>query len=100
MARKRSLEQTHRGFHTGAVPSTATPTTCPVCGATPAVTQGEKRHQVMEAHLMTQHKPETLCQREHRTDRPLDWKLDWDAVLHQQSGIWYCEEYGFYLKTE
>jgi hypothetical protein len=100
MARKRSVEQTHRGFNTGSFASRSVPTACPVCGETPAVAKGEKPHQVMEAHLMAQHKPETPCPREHRGDRPLDWKLDWDAVLHQQSGIWYCEECGFYLKTE
>jgi hypothetical protein len=51
MARK-PLEQRHRGFNTGAVPSTSTPKACPVCGETPAVAKGEKRHQVLEAHIM------------------------------------------------
>jgi hypothetical protein len=100
MARKRSLEQTHRGFHTGAVPSTSTPTVCPVCGEMPAVATGEKRHQVMEDHLKSRHQPDVACRREHRTDMPIDWKLDWDAVLHQQPRVWYCSECGFYLTAD
>jgi hypothetical protein len=99
MARK-SLEQRHRGFNTGAAPTAATPTTCPVCGETPAVAKGEKRHQVLEAHLMAQHRPDDPCPREHRTDMPIDWKLDWDAVVHQQPRIWYCGECGYYRPAE
>jgi hypothetical protein len=48
---RRVAAQTHRGFNTGAVPSTSTPTACPVCGETPVVAKGEKRHQVLAAHL-------------------------------------------------
>jgi hypothetical protein len=44
MARKKTLEQSHRGFNTGAAPTAATPKACPVCGETPAVAKGEKRH--------------------------------------------------------
>src|SRR6266850_7889191 len=88
MARKRSLEQTHRGFHTGAVPSTATPTACPVCGETPVVAKGEKRHEVMEAHLKSRHQPDDPCHRTHRTDMPINWKLDWDAVVQESIQIW------------
>jgi hypothetical protein len=97
MARK-PLEQRHRGFNTGAAHSTSTPTTCPVCGETPAVAKGEKRHEVMEAHLKSRHQPDGACQREHRTDWRPDWKLDWDAVLHQQAGIFYCGECGYYYR--
>jgi hypothetical protein len=101
MARKRSMEQTHRGFHTGAVPSTSTPTACPVCGETPAVAKGEKQHQVLEAHIMAQHRPDVACQREHRDDAKVSWKLDWDAVIYQsQKFLWYCVECGFYLKSK
>jgi hypothetical protein len=100
MARKRSLEQTHRGFHTGAAPSTSTPTACPVCGEVPELVKGQKAHEVREAHLMAQHRPEVTCQREHRTDIPIDWKLDWDAVVHQQPKIWFCSECGFYRQAE
>jgi hypothetical protein len=100
MARKKTLEQRHRGFNTGAAPSTSTPTSCPVCGETPAVTKGEKQHQVLEAHIMAQHRPDVACRREHRTDRPIDWKLDWDAVVRGQPSIWYCSECGFYCQAE
>jgi ribosomal protein S27AE len=97
---RRVAAQTHRGFNTGAVPNTATPTTCPVCGETPAVAKGEKRHQVIEAHIMAQHRPDVACQREHRTDIPIEWKLDWDAVVHQQPNLWYCSECGYYRQAE
>ena len=90
MARKRSTEQTHRGFHTGAVPSTSTPTACPVCGETPTVAKGEKPHQVLEAHLLTQHCPDAPCHRTHRTDIQVEWKLDWDSVIQGQPSIWSC----------
>jgi hypothetical protein len=100
MARKKTLEQTHSGFNTRSFASRSVPTTCPVCAETPAVAKGEKPHQVMEAHLIAQHRPDAPCPREHQTDRSLDWKLDWDAVLHHQSGIWYCAECGFYLKAK
>ena len=100
MARKRSPEQTHRGFHTGAPPSTSTPMACPVCGETPTVAKGKKRHQVLEAHLMAQHRPDVACRREHRTDMPLDWKLDWDSVIQGLPSIWYCSECGFYRQAE
>jgi hypothetical protein len=99
MARKRSLEQTHRGFHTGAVPSTSAPTACPVCGETPAVAKGEKRHQVIEVHIRAQHRPDAPCPHEHRSDIEVQWKLDWDAVVHAQPSLWYCSECGFYLKA-
>jgi hypothetical protein len=75
MARRLPAAGTHRGFNTGAVASAATPTTCPVCGETPAVAKGEKRHQALEAHIM-QHRPETPCPREHQTDMPISWRLD------------------------
>jgi hypothetical protein len=42
MARKKTLEQSHRGFNTGAAPTAATPTACQVCGETPAVAKGGK----------------------------------------------------------
>jgi hypothetical protein len=100
MARKRSLEQTHRGVHTGAVPSTSTPATCPVCGEVPVVAKGQKAHQVLEAHLMAQHRPDVACRREHRGDAAPAWKLDWDAVTQQQLRIWFCGECGFFLKAD
>jgi hypothetical protein len=84
---RRVASQTHRGFNTGAVASAATPTACPICGETPAVARGEKRHQVLEAHIIAQHRPDVACPREHRTDITIDWKLDWDAVVHQQPKI-------------
>jgi hypothetical protein len=99
MARK-SLEQTHRGFNTGAAPTAATPTTCPVCGETPAVAKGEKRHQVMEAHIVAQHKPDVACQHEHRDSAHVTWRLDFDSVTHQQPHLWYCGECGHYLKAD
>ena len=99
MARK-SLEQRHRGFNTGAVASASTPTTCPVCGETPAVAKGEKRHEVMEAHLKSRHQPDDPCHRMHRTDMPVDWKLDWEAVVQGLPSIWYCSECGFYRQAE
>jgi hypothetical protein len=77
---RRVAERTHRGFNTQAHPSTATPTACPVCGETPAVAKGEKRHQVLEAHIMAQHRPDAPCRREHRGDANATWRLDWDAV--------------------
>jgi hypothetical protein len=80
MARKTTLEQRHRGFNTGAFASASVPTTCPVCGETPAVAKGEKRHQVLEAHIIAQHRPDIACPREHRTGMPIEWKLDWDGV--------------------
>jgi hypothetical protein len=100
MARKRSLEQTHRGFHTGAVPSTSTPIACPVCGETPVVAKGEKPHQVLEAHIMAQHRPDATCQREHRSDAEATWRLDFDAVLHHTPALWFCSECGFYLQAD
>ena len=99
MARKRSVEQTHRGFNTGSFASRGVPTTCPVCGETPVFAKGEKRHQVLESHLLAQHKPDTPCQHEHRTDRRIEWKLDWDAILSGSPERFYCEECGFYLKA-
>lgn len=99
MARKTTLEQRHRGFNTGAFASASVPTTCPVCGETPAVTKGEKRHQVLEVHIIAQHRPDIACPREHRTGMPIEWKLDWDGVVHQQPEMWYCGECGFYLKA-
>src|SRR5215213_7463324 len=98
MARK-PLEQRHRGFNTGAVPSTSTPTTCPVCGETPVVAKGEERHQVLAAHL-EQHRPDALCPREHRSDAEATWRLDFDAVLHHTQALWFCSECGFYLKAD
>jgi hypothetical protein len=83
MARK-TLEQRHRSFNTGAFPSTSTPTTCPVCGESPDVAKGQKLAQVLEAHLIAQHRPAAPCQREHRSDGAPAWRLDWDAVLKQQ----------------
>jgi ribosomal protein L37AE/L43A len=97
---RRVASQTHRGFNTGAVASAATPTACPICGETPAVARGEKRHQVLEAHIIAQHRPDVACPREHRTDITIDWKLDWDAVVHQQPKIWYCSECGYYRQAE
>jgi hypothetical protein len=72
---RRVAAQTHRGFNTGAVASAATLTTCPVCGETPAVAKGEKRHQVLEAHIMAQHRPETpvLGSTAAMRTRPGDW---------------------------
>ena len=99
MARKKSLEQTHRGFNTGAFASASVPEACPVCGETPAVAKGEKRHQVLAAHI-EQHKPDTPCARKHRSDAHVTWRLDFDAVLHQQAQIWFCSEDGFYLKVD
>jgi hypothetical protein len=49
---RRVAAQTHRGFNTGAAPNIATPSTRLVCGETPAVAKGEKRHQVLEAHII------------------------------------------------
>jgi hypothetical protein len=100
MARRLPVERTHRGFNTGAAASTSTPTTCPVCGETPAVAKGEKRHQVLEAHIMTQHRPDAQCAREHRSDAAPTWKLDWDGVVHQQAGLFYCSECGFFAPME
>jgi hypothetical protein len=98
MARK-ALEQRHRGFNTQAHPSAATPTTCPVCGETPAVAKREKRHQVFEAHLM-QHRPDAPCRREHRGDAEATWRLDFDAIVHGNPHIWFCSECGYYLKAD
>jgi hypothetical protein len=98
MARK-SLEQRHRGFNTGAVASTSTPTTCPVCGDTPVVAKGEKRHQVLAAHL-EQHRPDAPCARAHRSDAEPTWRLDFDAIVHGNLHIWFCSECGFYLKAD
>jgi hypothetical protein len=98
MARK-SLERTHRGFNTQAHPSASTPTTCPVCGETPAVAKGEKPHQVLSAHI-EQHRPVDPCRREHRSDAAPAWRLDWDAVTQQQPRIWFCGECGFFLTAE
>jgi hypothetical protein len=95
---RRVAAQTHRGFNTGAVASASTPTTCPVCGETPVVAKGQKRHQVMAAHI-EQHRPVDPCRREHRSDAAPAWKLDWDGVVHQQAGLFYCSECGFYLKA-
>jgi len=99
---RRVAAQTHRGFNTGAVASASTPTTCPVCGETPAITKGEKRHQVLEAHIGAQHRPDVACPHEHRSDFAVQWKLDWDAVVHANPrfSLWYCSECGFYLKSE
>jgi hypothetical protein len=99
MARRKPLEQTHRGFNTQAHPSARNPTTCPTCGEMAAVGKGEKPHQVLEAHIIAQHRPDVACQREHRTDIPIDWKLDWHAVVHQQPRIWYCSECGYYRQA-
>jgi hypothetical protein len=99
MARRKSLEQTHRGFNTGPYPTKLAPTTCPVCSEMPPVAKGEKRHQVLEAHIMAQHRPDAPCPHEHRSDVNLRWKLDWDAVVHAQPTLWYCSECGFYLKA-
>jgi hypothetical protein len=87
MARRKSLEQTHRGFNTGAFASASVPTACPVCGETPAVAKGQSRHQVLEAHLMGRHRPDDLCSHQHRSDIERQWKLDWDAVIHTTPGI-------------
>jgi hypothetical protein len=100
MARKKTLEQRHRGFNTQAHPSASTPTACPVCGETPAVAKGEKRHQVLEAHIMAQHRPDVAGRREHRSDAAPTWKLAWDGVIYQQPKIWYCSECGYYLAAE
>jgi hypothetical protein len=100
MARRLPVERTHRGFNTGAAASISTPTTCPVCGETPAVAKGEKRHQVLEAHLMAQHRPDVGCQRAHRSDGAPAWRLDWDAVLNQQPLMWFCTECGYYHQAE
>jgi hypothetical protein len=94
MARRLPVAGTHRDFNTGAVASASTPTTCPVCGETPAVAKGQKGHQVLESHITTQHRPETTCAREHRSDAAPAWRLDFDAVLHQQPRIWFCGECG------
>src|SRR6266850_63701 len=96
---RRVAAQTHRGFNTRAVASASTPTTCPVCGETPAVAKGEKRHQVLEAHIMAQHRPDVACQREHRGDANATWRLDFDAIVHGNPNIWFCSECGFYLKV-
>jgi len=97
---RRSSAQTHRGFHTGAVPSASTPTTCPVCGEPQERVKGQTPHQVLEAHLMAQHRPVSTCQHEHRSDGAPAWKLDWDAVLPATPLLWYCSECGFYLPAE
>jgi hypothetical protein len=91
----RRSPETHRGFKTGAVASAATPKVCPVCGETPAVAKGEKRHQVLEAHL-EQHKPGTPCAREHRRDAAPAWRLDFDAIVRGNPNIWFCSECGFF----
>ena len=100
MARRLPVAGTHRGFNTGAAASLSTPTTCPVCGETPAVAKGEKRHEVIEAHLKSRHQPDDPCHRMHRTDMPVDWKLDWEAVVQGLPSIWYCSECGFYRQAE
>jgi hypothetical protein len=97
---RRVAAQTHQGFNTGAVPNTATPSTCPVCGETPAVAKGEKRHQVLEAHIIAQHRPDVPCQREHRSDAEATWRLDFDAIVHGNPHIWFCSECGYYLKAD
>jgi hypothetical protein len=99
MARRKPLEQTHRGFNTQAHPSASNPTTCPTCGEMPVVAKGEKPPQVLEAHMIAQHRPDVACPREHRTNGLITWKLDWDAVVHQQPKIWFCSECGFYLNA-
>jgi hypothetical protein len=96
MARRKPLEQTHRGFNTGAAAITVTPKACPVCGETPAVAKGQKRHQALEAHIMAQHRPVTACRREHRSDGAPAWRLDWDSVTHSTPYLWYCSEWGHY----
>jgi hypothetical protein len=100
MARRLPVERTHRGFNTGAAPTAAMPTACPVCGETPVVAKGEKRHQVLEAHLMAQHRPDVACQRAHRSDGAPAWRLDWDAVLNQQTALWFCNECGYYHQAD
>jgi hypothetical protein len=99
MARRLPVERTHRGFNTGAAASASTPTTCPVCGETPAVAKGEKRHQVLEAHI-EQHRPGVACRREHRSDGAPAWRLDWDAVLKKQPMMWFCNECGYYHQAD
>jgi ribosomal protein S27AE len=96
-----SRPTTHRGFKTSATPRATTPTACPVCGETLVVAKGEKRYQVLEAHLMAQHRPDDVCSHQHRSDASVPWKLDWDAVIHATPGIllWYCSECGYYLKA-
>jgi len=101
MARRKPLEQTHRGFNTGPYPTTLTPETCPVCSETPEPIKGQKSLQTLTAHIM-QHRPVTPCPHEHRSDVNVQWKLDWDAVVHANPrfSLWYCSECGFYLKSE
>jgi hypothetical protein len=95
---RRTLEQRHRGFHTGAVQSQLTPKACPCCDNTPAGVQGKNGYLVLQTHLIDHHRPDAPCPQEHRENWPREWKLDWDAVLHQQDRIWYCGECGFYAK--
>jgi hypothetical protein len=100
MARRKSLEQTHRGFNTGPYATTLTPEACPVCSETPEPIKGQKSLQTLTAHIM-QHRPDAPCPHEHRSDVEVQWKLDWDAVVHAnpQFSLWYCSECGFYLKA-
>jgi hypothetical protein len=100
MARQKTLEQKHKGFNTGSFASASVPTACPLCGETPAVAKGEKRHQVMEAHLIAKHRPAAPYRREHRSDATPAYRLDWDAVVQGQQSIWYCDSCGFYRPAE
>jgi hypothetical protein len=95
MARK-TLEQRHKGFHTVAVPSAFTPTTCPLCDHTPEGVKGKNGYLVLQAHLKEKHYPGTPCRREYRSDERPEYRLDWDAVLHQQPQIWFCQACGYY----
>jgi hypothetical protein len=99
MARK-SLEQKHRGFNTGAAPSTSTPKACPICGEPPMIVKGQKLHQVLEVHLIDEHRPDAPCQRAHRSDAEATWRLDFDAIVHSNPHIWFCSECGYYLKAD
>jgi hypothetical protein len=98
MAHKGLRQAVHRGFHTGAtdVPSASTPKTCPLCDDTPDGVQGKNGHLVLQTHLMERHQPDTRCPREHRGDADPEWRLDFDAILHNSSWRFYCSECGHY----
>jgi hypothetical protein len=100
MARRKSLERTHRGFDTRAFASAVTPSVCPICREMPVVAKGQKLHEVLEVHLMAQHRPDVACQRAHRSDANATWRLDFDAIVHGNPHIWFCSECGYYLKDD
>jgi hypothetical protein len=56
--------------------------------------------QVLEAHIMTQHRPDVACRREHRSDAEATWRLDFDAIVHGNPHIWFCSECGYYRQAE